>query len=108
MAERRFPPPWSVEELVRQAVASSVWLRSGDWYCRLSRCRVGRGALDLRGVGVPIRIYRAISAAGNDGGLALVHAVIVTMPSGGRAPVRHMAPLGVPLLVSLTRWHVHA
>jgi hypothetical protein len=59
---------------------------------------------------VPIRFYGAISAATvNDNRLALVHAVIVTVPTGDVPLVRHMAPLGVPLLVSLTtRWHVRA
>jgi hypothetical protein len=49
---------------------------------------------------VPIRIYRAISAPGNNGRLALVNAVIVlTVPLDDVAFVRHVAPTGISCLV---------
>jgi len=78
-----------------------MWLRSGD-RC-LSRYRVcRREALALRGVGVPTRIYRAISAATvNDGRLTLVNAVVVAVPTHDVAFVRHVAPMGVSVLVGM-------
>ena len=102
------PPPWSIKELVAQATASSMWLRSGDRYCSLSRCHVRRGALALRGIWVPIGIYSAKTATVDNVRLALVNGVMFTDPGHGVAFVRHMTPLGVPLLVCLTRWHVRA
>jgi hypothetical protein len=48
---------------------------------------------------VPTRIYRAISAATNDGRLALVNAVIVTVPTDDVAFVHHVAPTGISCLV---------
>ena len=83
-------------------------LRSGDRYCSLSRCHVRRGALALRGIWVPIGIYSAKTATVDNVRLALVNGVMFTDPGHGVAFVRHMTPLGVPLLVCLTRWHVRA
>ena len=57
---------------------------------------------------MPIGIYRAITAADDNVRLALVNGLKFTVPSHDVAFVRHMTPLGVPLLVSLTRWHVRA
>ena len=51
---------------------------------------------------MPTRIYRAISAATvNDVRLALVNAVIVTVPTHVVAFVRHVAPTGVSGLVGM-------
>jgi hypothetical protein len=88
-------------ELVAQPAASSMWLRSGD-RCLSRYCVCRRGALALRGVGVPTRIYRAISAATvNDGRLTLVNAVVVAVPTHDVAFVRHVAPMGVSVLVGM-------
>jgi hypothetical protein len=57
---------------------------------------------------MPIRIYRAPAPASNDGLLAVVNAVIFTVPTQDVAFVRHVAPSRVPLLVSVTYSHVHA
>jgi hypothetical protein len=62
--------------------------------------RLSQGPPALRGVGLPTRIYRAISATGNNGRLALVNAVIVlTVPMDGVAFVRHVAPTGISCLI---------
>jgi hypothetical protein len=54
----------------------------------------------MRGVGVPTRIYRTISATGNNGRPAVVNAVIVlTVPMVGVAAcARHVAPTGISCL----------
>jgi hypothetical protein len=57
---------------------------------------------------MPLRIYRAPTAAVNDGRLAFVNAVKLTVPTQDIAFVRHVAPSRVSLLVSVTYWHVHA
>jgi hypothetical protein len=87
-----------------------MWLLSGDRYCTLRRCRVClSGALALRGIWVPIRIYRAMTAATvNDGWLTLVNAVIVTVPTRDVALVCHVAPTGISVLVSMACPYVKA
>jgi hypothetical protein len=86
-----------------------MWPWSGDRY-RLSRYRLcRRGGLTLLGVGVPSRIYRAPAAAAvNDGRLALVDAVIVTVPTHDVAFVRHVAPLRISGLVGMAYPYVKA
>jgi hypothetical protein len=76
----------------------------------LSSDCVWRGdALALRGLGVPIRIYRAPAAAAvNDGRLALVDAVIVTVPTHHVAFVRHVAPMRISGLVGMAYPYVKA
>jgi hypothetical protein len=51
---------------------------------------------------MPIWIYGAPAATVNDGRLALINAVILTVPTHHVTFVRHVAPSGVPLLISVT------
>ena len=108
MPARRLPPPWSARiarASCREFNVASVWgsvLQLEPVSC-LSRCSRSAGSW------VPIRIYRAISTAtGNDGRLALVYAVIVTVPTDDVAPVRHLAPMGISGLVGMTCSYVDA
>ena len=58
---------------------------------------------------MPIRIYRAIPAATiNDGRLALVNALIVTVPTHDVAFVSHVAPTGISVLVGMACSNVKA
>jgi hypothetical protein len=79
-----------------------MWSRSGHRY-RLSGYRVYRGSgLTLLGVGVPTRIYRApATATVNDGWLAVIDAVIVTVPTHDVALVRHVAPMSISGLIGM-------
>jgi hypothetical protein len=54
---------------------------------------------------MPIGIHRAVAATINDGRLTLANAVIFTVPPHDIANVRHVAPLGVSLLVSPCHSH---
>jgi hypothetical protein len=58
---------------------------------------------------MPIRIYRAIPAAAvNDGRLALVNALILTIPTHEVAFVSHVAPMGISILVGMACSNVKA
>ena len=58
---------------------------------------------------MPIRIYRAIPATTvNDGRLALVNALIVTVPTHEVAFVSHVAPTGISVLVGMACSNVKA
>jgi hypothetical protein len=59
---------------------------------------------------MPTRIYRAISTATiDDGRLALVNAVVVTVPIDGVAsPVPYVAPTGISHLIGMAGSYVKA